>query len=133
MKCSYGAIIYLIIFMDSVGEPSRKSNLFNLLTFSPQQMSCMGRLVPCRLMMKITVMLLLLSVPMFPLLVQNFHCLTSFLKNKHTSTIFVHSIRRDSLVTQNKKILSSWFARLKNRKSFINEQVHCPVSINIKS
>ena len=76
----------------------------------------MGRIVPCKLMMKVTVMPLLSSVPMFPLLVQNFHCLTSFLKNKQKSTIFVHSIQQDSLETQKKKDSLLLICTLKQHK-----------------
>ena len=63
--------------MDSVGKPTGKSNLVNLRRVFPPQISCMGRIAPCRLMMKVTVMLLSSSVPMFPLLLQNCHCLES--------------------------------------------------------
>ena len=133
MKRSYGAIIYLIIFMYSAGEHSRKSNLFKFWTAFPPQISCMGRIFPCRLMMKVMVMLVLSSVPMFPLLVQNFNLLTSFLKNKHKSTIFYTVYNETLCRRKNKKILSSWFALLNNTKSLINEYVHCAVSINIKS
>ena len=100
MKRIYGTIIYLIIFMDSAGKLSGKWNLVKLGTVFPPQISCMGRIVPCRLVMKVTVMLLLSSVSMFPLLLQEFHCLTSLFKNKLISTIFVHSIQRNSLETQ---------------------------------
>ena len=80
LKRSYGTITYLTIFVDSAAKPSRKLNLFKLCTVFPPEISCMGRIFPCGLMMKVTVMPLLSSVPVFPLLVQNFHCLTSFFK-----------------------------------------------------
>ena len=84
-------------------KPSKKLSLVKIWTVFPPQISCMARIVSCRLMMKVTVMLLLSSITMFSLLAQNFHCLTSLFKNKHNSTIFVDSIQRDSLETQKQK------------------------------
>ena len=62
------------------GTPSGKANLFKLWTVFPPEINFMGGIVPCRLGMKVTVMVLLSSVPMFPLLLLNFHCLTSLFK-----------------------------------------------------
>ena len=67
------------------GTPSGKANLFKLWTVFPPEISCMGRIVPCSLAMKVTVMVLLSSVPMFPLLLLNFNKDVIFILKKNTN------------------------------------------------
>ena len=68
-------------------KPSKKLSLVKIWTVFPPQISCMARIVSCRLMMKVTVMPLLSSITMFSLLAQNFQCLTSLFKKTQLNNL----------------------------------------------
>ena len=113
MKRIYGTIIYLIIFMDSAGKLSGKWNLVKLGTVFPPQISCMGRIVPCRLVMKVTVIICFNEC--FLCFCKTFIVWHLYLKI-NTNQQSLCTVYNETLWRRKNKILSFWFARLNNTK-----------------